>query len=285
MKQVASLRYGVIFKKAFCDVEVFTGFVRDILGINIEIDKVETEKEFDTLIGNIKPRFDLYAEDKKNRVIVDIQHRRDSDHYDRFLHYHCLAVLEQVRDWFDYKPPLAVYTIVVLTSGDKHKVPVSVIDFDPKDADGKPLGEIPHKIIYLCPKYMNDKTPEVYREWLRVIDDSLKGTVDETSFHLPEIEKIIDHIEKDGITPEERFWMIEEYNIEKHKQESREEGREEGLKAGLQEGLKEGLKEGIAQGELLAKQKIAHEMLANGLDMAMVCHFTGLTAAQIQSEE
>ena len=34
MKQVASLQYGVIFKKAFCDVDVFKGFVRDILGIN-----------------------------------------------------------------------------------------------------------------------------------------------------------------------------------------------------------------------------------------------------------
>lgn len=42
MKQVASLQYGVIFKKAFCDVDVFKGFVRDILGIEINIDKVET---------------------------------------------------------------------------------------------------------------------------------------------------------------------------------------------------------------------------------------------------
>ena len=63
MKQVAPLRYGVIFKKAFCDVDVFKGFVRDILGINLEITAVETEKEFDTLIGNVKPRFDLYAKD------------------------------------------------------------------------------------------------------------------------------------------------------------------------------------------------------------------------------
>ena len=47
MKQVASLRYGVIFKKAFCDPEIFTAFVRDMLGIKIEIDQVETEKAFD----------------------------------------------------------------------------------------------------------------------------------------------------------------------------------------------------------------------------------------------
>jgi predicted transposase/invertase (TIGR01784 family) len=262
MKKVASLRYGVIFKKAFCDVTVFKGFVRDILGINLEIDKVETEKEFDTLIGNVKPRFDLYAEDKKNRVIVDIQQRRDFDHYDRFLHYHCLAILEQVKGWLNYKPPLAVYTIVVLTSGDKHKTPVSVIDFDPKDLDGKPLGEILHKVIYLCPKYMNDSTPELYCEWLRVIEESLSGTVDETMYHLSEVETVLHHIEQDGITPEERYWMIEEYSIEKSKQESREEGREEG--------------------ELNAKKAIAKGMLAKGIDVATIFDITGLTVAQIQ---
>jgi hypothetical protein len=43
MKQVASLRYGVIFKKAFCDPEVFKGFVRDILGIQIETETFADE--------------------------------------------------------------------------------------------------------------------------------------------------------------------------------------------------------------------------------------------------
>ncbi len=54
MKKVASLRYGVIFKKAFCDPEIFTAFVRDVAGIKIEIDNVETEKEFDPPIGRVK---------------------------------------------------------------------------------------------------------------------------------------------------------------------------------------------------------------------------------------
>jgi len=40
MKYVASLRYGVIFKKAFCDVEIFTQFVKDFTGIQLEIDQV-----------------------------------------------------------------------------------------------------------------------------------------------------------------------------------------------------------------------------------------------------
>ncbi|MCP4347055.1 MAG: hypothetical protein GY795_50590, partial [Desulfobacterales bacterium] len=63
MKEVASLRYGVVFKKAFSDPEIFTAFVRDFLGIEIEIDKVETEKSFGPPVGKIDSRFDLYAED------------------------------------------------------------------------------------------------------------------------------------------------------------------------------------------------------------------------------
>ena len=84
MQAVASLRYGVIFKKAFSQPDVFTAFVKDILGINLIIDHVETEKSFSNAIGNIANHFDLFAEDKINRIIVDIQHRRHADHYTAF---------------------------------------------------------------------------------------------------------------------------------------------------------------------------------------------------------
>ena len=119
MIEVASLRYGVIFNKAFSQPHIFTAFVKDVLGIDIEIDSVETEKSFSPIVGHVNSRFDLFAEDKKNRIIVDIQHKRYSDHYDRFLHYHCVALIEQISSSTNYKPDMNVYTIVVLTSGDK----------------------------------------------------------------------------------------------------------------------------------------------------------------------
>lgn len=53
MKHVGPLRYGVMFKKAFCAPEIFTAFVRDMLGITIEIESVETEKEFASPIGRV----------------------------------------------------------------------------------------------------------------------------------------------------------------------------------------------------------------------------------------
>ena len=137
MKQVAPLRYDVIFKKAFSDPEIFTAFVEAVLGIKLEIDKVETEKSFAPPIGRVASRFDLFAEDVKNRIIVDIQHVRFEDHYDAFLHYHCAAILEQIIKAENYRPQLAVYSIIVLTSGDKHKVDWASIDFDPKTRTGK----------------------------------------------------------------------------------------------------------------------------------------------------
>lgn len=220
MKEVASLRYDVIFKKAFGVPEIFTAFVRDLLGIELEIDTVEKDKAYDPPIGSVATKFDLYAEDKKNRIIVDIQHVRYPDHYHRFLHYHCAALLQQVVQSKDYRPKLKVFTIVVLTSGDKHKQDIGIIDFDPKNLQGQAFGEIDHKIVYICPKYLNKKvTPKRYHEWLEAIEDSLDEQVDESHYTMPEIKHIFNMIEKDQLTPEERARMFDEYSEEQVKQE------------------------------------------------------------------
>jgi hypothetical protein len=85
MKAVASLGDGVFFKKAFCDVAVFTQFVKDLFEFPLNLDKLETEKSFDPPIGTVNSWFEVYAEDQKNRVLVDIQPQNFSDHYQRFL--------------------------------------------------------------------------------------------------------------------------------------------------------------------------------------------------------
>ena len=226
MLQVASLRYEVIFKKAFSKPHIFTEFVKDMFDIQLEIDHVETEKEFDPPIGQVQSRFDLFAEDRKNRAVVDIQHVRYPDHYDRFLHYHCAAILQQAASAENYRPNMRVFTIVILTSGDRHKVDVARIDFDPKDLQGRGLNEIPHQILYLCPPYVTATTPEPYREWLRAIQDSQTGEVDETSYHKPVFQEVFQTIKQDLISPAERFRMKDEYGYEEIKQEKFKEGFE-----------------------------------------------------------
>ena len=109
------------------------------------------------------------------------------------MHYHCAAL---------FPPKLKVFTIVVLTSGDKHKK------------------EIDHKVVYICPKYLDKKvTPKRYHEWLEAIEDSLDEQVDESHYTQPEIQQIFNMIEKDQVTPEERARMFDEYSEEQVKQE------------------------------------------------------------------
>lgn len=254
MKKVASLRYGVIFKKAFSQPDIFKAFVKDFLDIELQINKVEMEKQFAPAIGKVDTRFDLFAEDTVNRVIVDIQHVRYGDHYDRFLHYHCVALLEQIANADNYHPNFRVFTIVVLTSGDRHKVDIATIDFDPKDRKGKSLNEIPHKILYVCPKYVTDDTPEPYREWLLAIADSLDEEIDETTYRRKEIQKIFDLIEQDSISPQERFKMKDEYGMEE-----------------------------IQQTKALEKAlEIARNLLAKGIDQAIVAETTGISAEDLE---
>jgi predicted transposase/invertase (TIGR01784 family) len=215
------------------------------------------EKSFDPPIGNVDSRFDLFAEDKENRIIVDIQHVRYADHYDRFLHYHCAALLEQVASSENYRPNLKVFTIVVLTYGDRHKVDIATVDFDPKDCQGNPLGEIPHKIWYVCPKYVTDETPEPYREWLLAIDDSLDEEVDETQYHKTAIQQIFDLIARESISPQDRAQMKDEYSVEQLQQDKFEKGQQ-------QKAL-----------------ETARKMLADGLDSATVMKYTGLSSDEL----
>ncbi|TGO02327.1 hypothetical protein PN36_26905, partial [Candidatus Thiomargarita nelsonii] len=93
--KVAPLRYDVVFKKAFGKPALFKALVKDLLNIDdFEIDKVENDKAFFPVVGKVNFKFDLFAEDKKNRIVVEMQHAHYSDTYERFLYYQLCAMVE-----------------------------------------------------------------------------------------------------------------------------------------------------------------------------------------------
>jgi len=59
MKEVASLRYGVTFKKDFSKSNIFKASVKGFLGLELEIDQVETEKSFSPIVSGVGSRFDF----------------------------------------------------------------------------------------------------------------------------------------------------------------------------------------------------------------------------------
>jgi len=258
MKQVASLRYDVIFKKAFSHPNLFTALVKDFLGIQLEIDEVENDKAFIPPVGNVATKFDLFAEDKKNRVIVEVQHAHDSDTYERFVYYQCSSMVETIISSDNDSFPITVITIVFFTQTPSPDSGIIEHDFEPRDfITGKLLDKVyqcKHKLLFVFTnKSAHTKTPKPYREWMQAIHDSLDGKVDEADYTNPSIQALFQVIEKDKITPEERKRMKEEHNWEEAEMRKFKEGKDEGIKEGKKK-MKEAARNLKALGTLTDEQ-------------------------------
>ncbi len=231
MKQVAPLRYDVIFKKAFGQPEMFTALVSDLLDIQLEIDEVKNDKVFSPSVGKGATRFDLFAEDKKNRVIIEVQHAHYSDTFERFVYYQCSAMVETIASSNNYSFPFTVITLVFLT-GKKTPSPDSGIlvhDFEPRDfVTGKVIDGVykrKHRLIFVFTNSIKKNTPENYLEWMQAINDSLDEVVNEEDYTNPHILSLFERIEKDQISPEEYARMKDEYNKDESEKQAEEKGR------------------------------------------------------------
>ncbi len=209
---LANLDNEVYFKKVFTDVEVFTAFVKDVLGIDIHIEKVETEKVLPSKVSAIKFKMDLFAEDKETRTIVEIQ-KVDYDYtYDRFSHYFLANLVDVQRKSDDYAYDKEVYVIVVVTSaykisditGKPIKNDVLITDINPRDLNGQIIRMTNHKMLILNPTYIQPDTPESILDWLNLIAESMKNPENPTlNKSKPAIMKAAKLAEKEKLTPEQ----------------------------------------------------------------------------------
>ena len=87
MIDVIPLKYGTMFKRAFSQPAIFRQFVQDVLGIKLNIDIVHTEYEYPKPIGFVRSKYDLFAEDADQRIIVEIEQVKEEDFFDRFLSF------------------------------------------------------------------------------------------------------------------------------------------------------------------------------------------------------
>jgi hypothetical protein len=209
---LANLDNEVYFKKVFTDVDVFCAFVKDILGIDIHINKVETEKVLPSKVSAIKFRMDLFAEDTETRTIVEIQ-KVDYDYtYDRFTHYFIGNLIDMQRNSKDYSFAKEVYIIVVVTAAyrisDKNGKPIKddvlVTDINPRTLGGEIRDMYNHKMVILNTTNVSDNTPLEIRDWLDLIIESIKNPNDpQINFNKPAIVKAARLAELDNLTSEQ----------------------------------------------------------------------------------
>jgi predicted transposase/invertase (TIGR01784 family) len=60
-------------------------------------------------------------------------------------------------------------------------------------------------------------------------------------------------------------------------------GRRDGEKAGVEKGLQRGLQQGLEEGRAVERRQLALNMLAEGLDPAIVAKISGLTEEELQN--
>lgn len=205
----------VHFKKVFTDVEVFKGFVKDVLGLDLEIDKVETEKSLSPQVGATNFKMDLFAEDTKNRTVVEIQ-KVDYDYtYRRFLHYFLGNLVDvQLNSGKKYKFDKEVYVIVVVTrayqieekSGQPIKDDVLITDINPRTIEGQYRHMHNHQMVMLNTEFVDKNTPKAIKDWLDFIKESIKNPENPNiNLSKPAIARAAKLAENNKVTPMEIY--------------------------------------------------------------------------------
>ncbi len=261
---LGNLDNEVIFKKAFTNELVFKTFVKDVLGIDFEVGKIETEKKFNPKIGFVDFELDIYAESADKRVCIEIQRVEYDHHFDRFLHYFLMLITEQQRSAKEYNIDQTVYMIVVLTApytiSEKNGKPildeVLLMNLNPQNLKGEVRDLYGHQLVCLNPNHPDEDTPQQIRDWLDLIYQSI---------HSPErpvlnmknegIKKAMELISFDNLTPEERK------NAKN----------------------KEAAKVTVAKIENRKAFEIAKNMLVDNEPIEKIAKYTGLTVEQIEA--
>jgi predicted transposase/invertase (TIGR01784 family) len=273
---LVNLDNEVHFKRVFTDVDVFCAFVKDVLGIDMHINKVETEKVLMNKVSAIKFRMDLFAEDKENRTVVEIQ-KVDYDYsYDRFTHYFLGNLIDMQRDSKTYKFAKDVYIIVVVTSayrisdktGQPIKDDVLITDINARTLSGEVRDMYNHKMVILNTTYANPDTPPSIRDWSDLISESMNHPYDpKINISKPGIAKAVQLAEIDNVSPEE----LADAKI----QEMRK------VTVALAEDVAR--EEGIEAGELKEKKAIALTMFNKGMATKLISEITGLTDIELKT--
>ncbi len=210
---LGNLDNEVIFKKAFTDKIVFKAFVRDILGIEIEVDRIETEKQFEPKVGYVDFKLDIFAESVDKRVVVEIQRVEYDHNFDRFLHYFMMVIAEQQKRSKEYAIPQTVYVIVVLTApyrfneknGKAVQDEVLLLKLNPKTLSGEERELYGHQLVCLNPNHPDPETPAQIRDWLDLVYQSIHSP-ERPSINVanPGVMRAAELISFDNLSPEER---------------------------------------------------------------------------------
>lgn len=281
---LANLDNGTIFKKAFTNREVFEHFVKDVLGFEVKVGKIETEKKFEPRIGHISFELDIFAETLDKRVVIELQKVEYDYNFDRFWHYFSMLIVEQQSNSRAYAIDKTVYLILIMTepykvikdiTGRKLDQEMIVITIHAEDSGKSLVPLYPHKFIALNPNHRHPDTPKAIRDWLDLVYESVNNPKSPKLNHLHKgVMKAADLIEYEKLSPEE--------NEAKKKDESAKDKRALYEQAILEEGEAKGREEGEAKGRKAERKQNIKLLHSNGIPLELLANTFKLTVLEVQ---
>lgn len=265
---LSNLDNEVIFKKAFTDKIVLKAFVHDVLGLDVEVEKIETEKKFDPKIGFIDFELDIFAETSDKRFVIEIQRVEYDHHFDRFLHYFLMMIAEQQKRAAEYRIDQTVYLIMVLTapytikekSGYPIKDEVLAFKINPKTLSGIERDLYGHQFVCLNPNHSDATTPQAIRDWMDLIYQSIHNRERPVlNIQNEGIRRAVELISFENMTPEER-------TAAKNKEASR---------------VTRAIYEDLFRTE--EKREIAKKLKMEGIPNGTISKVTGLDLAEVEA--
>ena len=82
-----------------------------------------------------------------------------------------------------------------------------------------------------------------------------------------------------NFAPEEKIKYLSDMTTERDIRNQIAYAKDKGIEQGRQEGIEQGIEQGVAQG----KAEIAKAMLSDGMDIALVVKYSGLSPEEIKS--
>ena len=300
-------RADLTFKKVFADhKDLMISFLNAMLPLPEDGQVTSIEYLPFELIPSMPMKkdtiVDVRCEDQQRRqFIVEMQMIWTADFFKRVLFNSSKAYVKQLKEGEDYSELQPVYSLNLINEAFLHDTKewyhdYGLMEFKYPDH----VIEDMHVIFIELPKFkphtFNDK--KMTALWLRFlteIDENTKIAPKELMEN-PETRKALDIVEESAYSDAQmagydHFWdMVRVERTlhssvrrerEKGKAEGLAEGRAEGLKEGKAEGLKEGMAQGMAQGALDNAIASAKAMKADGMPMALIAKYTGLSEEQV----
>lgn len=249
---------------------------------------------------------DVRCEDQRRRqFIVEMQMIWTADFFKRVLFNSSKAYVKQLRSGEDYSDLQPVYSLNLINEAFLHDTDewyhdYGLMEFKYPDH----VIEDMHVIFIELPKFKPHSFTEkkMTALWLRFLTEIGEDTriAPKELMENPETRKALDIVEESAYSDAQmayydHFWDMVSVERTLHSSVRRErekgkaegiaegfkQGMEKGMEKGIEKGMEKGLAQGMAQGALDNAMANAKVMKADGMPVALIAKYTGLSEEQV----